>query len=44
MGNAIRGEEAICKEFMLFVLVFLHLGRSSSRAENEILLFIFYSV
>lgn len=45
MGNAIRREEAICKEFMLFVfVVFLHLSPSSSRAENEISLFIFYSV
>lgn len=39
MGNAIRREEAICKEFMWFVLVlFLHLGPSSSRTENEIFL------
>lgn len=39
MGNAIRREEAICKEFMGFVLVlFQHLGPSSSRAENEIFL------
>lgn len=45
MRNAIRREEAICKELMFFVLVvFLHLGPSSSRAEDEILLFIFYSV
>lgn len=37
MGNAIRREEAICKEFMWFVLVlFLHLGPSSFKAENEI--------
>lgn len=39
MGNAIKREEAICKEFMWFVLVlFLHLGTSSFRAENEIFL------
>lgn len=39
MGNAIRREEAICKEFMWFVLApFLHLGTSSFRAENEIFL------
>lgn len=39
MGNAIRREEAVCKEFMWFVLVlFLHLGPFSFRAENEIFL------
>jgi len=36
MGNAIRREEAICKELMLFVpVVFLCLGLSSSRAEMK---------